>query len=198
MAERMAVPTFVARTARRLIAGGLIAAAAIWLGGEALERARLGAGLAESRTRLHAEVAEQFRDLGDQLDRAVRSITLDAEIVRLAERGDVGATRTLFDQAAAGAAAAGNRVAVTIVAANNQPVAWVGRSEEVPGRARLGPTLDRATEHPALRRPLRGSEGRERVADPAGAVRQGRRRAGRSRQRSGQVAWVGPKAAPLL
>ena len=135
----MAVPTFVARTARRLIAGGLIAAAAIWLGGEALERARLGAGLAESRTRLHAEVAEQFRDLGDQLDRAVRSITLDAEIVRLAERGDVGATRTLFDQAAAGAAAAGNRVAVTIVAANNQPVAWVGRSEEVPDDRLTGP-----------------------------------------------------------
>ena len=47
-------------------------------------------------------------------------------------RGDAGATRTLFDQAAAGAAASGNRVAVTIVAANNQPLAWVGRSEEVP------------------------------------------------------------------
>ncbi len=135
----MAVPSFVARTARRLVVGGLLAAAAIWLGGEALERARLGADLAASRARLYAEVAAQFRELGDRLDRAVRSITLDAEIVRLAARGDTGATRTLFDQAAAGAAASGNRVAVTIVAANNQPLAWVGRSEEVPDDRLTGP-----------------------------------------------------------
>ncbi len=135
----MAVPSFVARTARRLVVGGLLAAAAIWLGGEALERARLGADLAASLARLYAEVAGQFRELGDRLDRAVRSITLDAEIVRLAARGDAGATRTLFDQAAAGAAASGNRVAVTIVAANNQPLAWVGRSEEVPDDRLTGP-----------------------------------------------------------
>ncbi|MDO8680003.1 MAG: ATP-binding protein [Acidobacteriota bacterium] len=135
----MAVPSFVARTARRLVAGGLLAAAAIWLGGEALERVRLGADLAASRARLHAEVAEQFRELGERLDLTVRSIALDAAIVRLAERGDAGATRTLFDQAAAGAAASGNRVAVTIVAANNQPVAWVGRSEEVPDERLTGP-----------------------------------------------------------
>src|SRR5688572_19474644 len=139
MATRMAVPSFVARTARRLVAGGLLAAVAIWLGGEALERARLGADLAASRARIHAEVAEQFRELGDRLDRAVRSIALDAEVVRLAERGDAAATRTLFDQAAAGAAASGDRVAVTIVAAPNQPVAWIGRSEEVPEDRLTGP-----------------------------------------------------------
>ena len=135
----MAVPSFVARTARRLVAGGLLAAAAIWLGGEVLERVRLGADLAATRARLHAEVAEQFRELSARLDLTVRSISLDAAIVRLAERGDASATRTLFDQAAAGAAVSGNRVAVTIVAANNQPVAWVGRSEEVPDERLTGP-----------------------------------------------------------
>jgi signal transduction histidine kinase len=139
MAKRMAVPLFVARTARRLLAGGLMAAAAIWIGGEVFERARLGSDLAAGRARLQAEVAAQFSELGQRLDLAVRSVSLDAGIVRLAERGDAGATRSLFDQAAAGAAAAGNGVAVTIFAANNQPVAWVGRSEDVPDARLTGP-----------------------------------------------------------
>jgi len=135
----MAVPPFVARTARRLLAGGVVAAAAIWLAGEGVERARLGSDLNGSRARAHAEVAAQFAELGRRLDRAVRSVTLDAATVRLAERGDAAATRRLFDQAAAGATSSGTGVAVTVFAANNQPVAWVGRSEDVPDARLTGP-----------------------------------------------------------
>ena len=139
MVKRMAVPSFVARTALRLVAGGLLAAASIWIAGEVFERARLGSGLAASRDRLQTEVAEQFSELGGRLDLAVRTVSLDAGTVRLAERGDAAATRSLFDQATAGASATGNTVAVTIFAANNQPVAWVGRSEDVPDARLSGP-----------------------------------------------------------
>lgn len=128
----MALPPFVVPTARRLLAGGLLAAVAIWIGGEVFERARLGSDLAASRTRLHAEVSQQVSELSHRLDLAVRSVTLDADTVRLAERGDADATRRLFDQAASAASAGGESVAVTIVAADNRPIAWVGRSQDVP------------------------------------------------------------------
>ena len=135
----MAVPPFCARTGGRVLSGGVLAAAAIWLAGEGVERARLGSDLNASRARAHAEVAAQFAELGRRLDRAVRSVTLDAATVRLAERGDAAATRRLFDQAAAGATSSGTGVAVTVFAANNQPVAWVGRSEDVPDARLTGP-----------------------------------------------------------
>lgn len=135
----MALPPFVVPIARRLLAGGLLAAVAIWVGGEAFERARLGSDLAASRARLHGEVRARFSELSDGLDLAVRTVTLDADTVRLAERGDADAARRLFDQATAGATAGGPSVAVTIFAADHQPIAWVGRSQDVPDARLTGP-----------------------------------------------------------
>lgn len=135
----MAFPSFVARSAKRLVLGGAVAALAIWVAAVVAERTQLGADLAASRTRLQAEVSGQFQALGDRLDRAVRAVSLDADTVRLAEQGDATATRRLFDLAAAGERASQGPVAVTIYGARNQPVAWVGRSEDIPDARLTGP-----------------------------------------------------------
>ncbi|MDP2317872.1 MAG: HAMP domain-containing sensor histidine kinase [Acidobacteriota bacterium] len=128
----MAFPSFIARSAQKLALGGAVAALAIWVAAEVVERTQLGPDLATSRARLQAEVSGQFAALGSRLDAAATAVTLDAETVGLAEQGDAAATRRLFDQAAAGLAASGDGVAVTIYGARNQPLAWVGRSEDVP------------------------------------------------------------------
>jgi len=133
----MASPPFVARGAVRIALGGLVAAAAIAVAAFVIERTQLGADLATSRARLRAEVEGEFAALTNRLDNAVRGVTNSAETVRRAEEGDVAATRQLFDQVAASAAA--NAVSVTIYGATNQPVAWQGRSEAVPGARLTGP-----------------------------------------------------------
>ena len=135
----MVFPSFVARSAQKLVLGGAVVALAIWIAAEVAERTQLGADLAASRARLQAEVSGQFVTLGHRLDDAVRAVTLDAETVLLAEQGDAGATRRLFDLAAAGVRTSSEPVAITIYGARNQPVAWVGRSEDVPDARLTGP-----------------------------------------------------------
>jgi len=135
----MAIPSFVARSAQRLALGGAVAAMAIWIAAVVVERTQLGSDLPSSRARLQAEVSGQFAALGNRLDRAVGAVTLDAETVRLAEQGDAAATRRLFDLAAEGVRTSPDPVAITIYGARNQPVAWVGRSEDVPDARLTGP-----------------------------------------------------------
>ena len=135
----MAIPSFVARRAQRLALGGAVAAMAIWVAAVVVERTQLGADLPSSRARLQAEVSGQFAALGNRLNLAVRAIALDAETVRLAEQGDAAATRRLFDLAAEAVGTSPDPVAITIYGARNQPVAWVGRSEDVPDARLTGP-----------------------------------------------------------
>jgi len=139
MAMRMALPSFVARSAQKLAVGGAVAALAIWIGALVVERTQLGADLAASRARLQAEVSGQFAALGNRLDAAVRAVELDAETVRLAEQGDAAATRRLFDLAAEGVQTSPAPVAITIYGARHQPVAWVGRSQDVAPERLIGP-----------------------------------------------------------
>lgn len=136
----MALPSFVARSAQKLALGGAVAALAIWVAAEVVERTQLGPDLAASRARLQAEVSGQFLALGHQLDAASQAVTLDAETVLLAEQGDAAATRRLFDLAAAAVRTSPHPLAITIYGARNQPVAWVGRSEDVPDARLTGPT----------------------------------------------------------
>ena len=139
MAVRMAFPSFVARSAQKLAWGGAVVALAIWAAAEVVERTQLGADLAASRAKLEAEVSGHFVGLGRRLDTAAQAVTLDAETVRLAEQGDAAATRRLFDLATAGVRTSADPVAITIYGARNQPVAWVGRSEDVPDARLTGP-----------------------------------------------------------
>lgn len=135
----MVFPPFVARSAQKLALGGAVAAMAIWIAAVVVERTQLGADLTASRARLQAEVSGQFVVLGDRLNVAVRAVGLDAETVRLAEQGDAAATRRLFDLAGEGVRTSPNPVAITIYGARHQPVAWVGRSQDVAEARLTGP-----------------------------------------------------------
>jgi signal transduction histidine kinase len=137
MTLRMTFPSFVRLAATRIVLGGLVAASAIAVAGLVIERTQLGSDAAASRARLRAEVEGEFAALAGRLDRAVRAVTFAADTVRRAERGDAEATRQLFDQVAASGALTG--VSVAIYGVGDQPVAWLGRSEEVPEPRRTGP-----------------------------------------------------------
>ena len=139
MTVRMSFPSFVTRAATRIAVGGLVAAAAIAVAALVIERTALGGDLATSRARLRAEVEGEFAALTARLDQAVRAVTLDPDTLRRAERGDASATRVLFDQVAASRERTG--VAITIYGATNQPVAWLGRSEDVPPERLSGPAV---------------------------------------------------------
>src|SRR6478735_426407 len=136
MAVRMTFPSFVRRAASRIAVGGLVTALAIAVAAFVIERTKLGSDLTASRERLKAEVKGEFAGIANRLDQAVRSVTIDADLIRRAERGDTAATRQLFDQVAASAAR--NDVAVTIYGATNEPLAWLGRSEEIAPERRAG------------------------------------------------------------
>ncbi len=135
----MAFPSFVARSAQKLVLGGAVAALAIWIAAVVVERTQLGPDLAASRARLQAEVSGQFVALGNRLNEAVRAVELDAETVRLAEQGDAAATRRLFDLAAEGVRTSPDPIAITIYGARDQPVAWVGPSQDVADERLTGP-----------------------------------------------------------
>ncbi len=159
----MAFPPFVTRAVLRITLGGLMVAAAIAVAGLVVERTKLGGGLAASRAQVRAEVEGTFKGLADRLDEAVRLVTLDAELMRRAERGDSSATRQLFEQVAVSAAR--TDVAVTIYGAANQPVAWLGRADDVPPARRSGPAASFL---------VQGSQGLQLVrvqpvVDPAGS-----------------------------
>ena len=130
----MNLPSFVTRAASRITLGGLVAAAALAAAALVIERTSLGPDLAASKALLRAEVEGTFAGLAGRLEDAVRSVSIDAEVMRRAERGDAAATRRLFEQVALSASRAS--VSVTIYGAANQPVAWLGRADGVPA-ARL-------------------------------------------------------------
>ncbi|MBY0494234.1 MAG: HAMP domain-containing protein [Cyanobacteria bacterium] len=133
----MTFPSFVTRAAMRIALGGAVAAAAIAVAALVIERTALGSDLAASRARLRAEVEGEFAVLSSRLDQAMRAVTVDVETLRRAERGDAAATRVLFDAVGSGVTQTG--VPITIYGANNEPVAWLGRSEEVPPERLSGP-----------------------------------------------------------
>ena len=125
----MAVPSFVARTRRaRLVAGGLRGRRRYLGGGEGSS----GRGSAPTWRRRAPGSSRGRRPVlraRRRLDRAVRAVTLDAETCGWPSSGDARRHAALFDQAAAGAAAGGDASPSRSTAANNQPVAWVGRSK---------------------------------------------------------------------
>ena len=138
----MAVPTHVGRAIRRLVLGGVVLASAIWIAGLAVERSRFGVDMATSRAQLAFEVNAQFASLASRLDAAVRSIAADPTTMRSAEQGDMAAARLIFDQVTDGVAAAeGSGLAITVYGASNAPVAWAGRSEDVPDARLIGPAV---------------------------------------------------------
>ncbi len=136
----MAVPVVVARTLRRLLLTGIAVVTVTWLAGLGLESVRFGADLDSARARLENEVAAQFVSLGGQLERAVRAVSVDPQMMRLAEQGDTAATRLLFDRVTAGAAATGpDDIAITIYASDNAPLAWNRGSVDIPAARLTGP-----------------------------------------------------------
>ena len=135
--RNVAFPPFVTRAAARLAAGGLVAAATIAVAAFVIERTQLGGDLETSRARLRAEVEGEFAALTARLDQAVQAVALDADALRRADQGDQAATRLLFERITA--AAQVPNVGMSIYGATNEPVAWTGRSEDVPEDRLTGP-----------------------------------------------------------
>ena len=175
MTKRMTLPPFVTRAVARLAAGGLVAAAAIAIAAVVIERTQLGGDLETSRARLKAEVEGEFAALTNRLDTAVRAVSLDPDVLRLADQGDQAARRRLFEQVMA--AAESPNVALAVYGGTNEPVAWTGRSEtsrRSPDRTRVALPRTKHAGPAAGPRPARARSVRCRRATSARSSRRRR------------------------
>jgi signal transduction histidine kinase len=137
----MAVPHFVRRAARRVLAGGVACLVAIGLGGLAGERVRFGADYPAARDRIAADVQQQFSTLSRQLDAAVARVSTDPALVAAVESREATARRELFARLAA---AAGTPAPATVTLSvyggmDARAVAWAGRPSPLPSERITGP-----------------------------------------------------------
>jgi signal transduction histidine kinase len=119
---------------RRLLGGGLLAAALVALAGGALERWMFGPTDAEAAGRVEARVRQQFDAMTGSLVRIARGIADDPAATRGLASGTEGA-RTLFNLLA-GLRAQSPRpddIAITVYDDTSIARAWSGRPSDVPG-----------------------------------------------------------------
>ena len=82
----MQVPFFVRRSALRVLLGGALAAGLVGAVGLLGERAWLGATPQDARTRIEADVTQQFGVLSAQLETAVNRVAADPDLLRSSRR----------------------------------------------------------------------------------------------------------------
>ena len=135
----MRPPSFVSRALGRLAAVGAIALVAVWLGGIAVERVRLGGDASAARANVQAAVSEQVASLEARLQDTIAAIGAVTELVQRAEAGDAAAQRQLFERTAAAMPPGPGVVSITVYGESRVPIAWTGRPAEVPGVRIDGP-----------------------------------------------------------
>ena len=126
---------------RRIVLAGLVAAIAVAVGGWAIGRSRFGASDQDAIARLETELRQQFLASADTLGRIATDLAAaQRQAINAADLGQA-APRRLFDAVdAALADQEPGRTGVTIYDAADAPVAWGGRTSELP-RSRLdGPS----------------------------------------------------------
>ncbi|MBI2188317.1 MAG: HAMP domain-containing histidine kinase [Acidobacteria bacterium] len=132
------VPPLPSRRLFGIAATGGAAALLVFLLGRGAEILVLGAGEADARTRVEADVRASF----DEMTRALRVVALgmaDPASVLAAAGGDVTASRRLFEAAGGALAQVGaSTAAVTAYGADGRPLAWDGRPSELPPDRLLG------------------------------------------------------------
>jgi signal transduction histidine kinase len=122
---------------RRIVTGGLLAAALVLAGGLALERLVLGA----DDTALLARVASEVRGTVDALASDLRAIASSADVQPsdlTAAPTDTESARALFE-AARRALGARTDTALTVYGTTGVPLAWSGRPSELPSARVVGP-----------------------------------------------------------
>ncbi|HSK08367.1 MAG TPA: HAMP domain-containing sensor histidine kinase [Vicinamibacterales bacterium] len=125
-----------------ILTAGLAILLLVLLGGWIAERARLGAADDEAVARVEAEVRRRFARVSASLHEAAAVLAEAARpvLVRPADERDL---RGLFERADALTARAGAPpLAVTVYATDGRPLAWSGRSAQVPpDRLHAAPAL---------------------------------------------------------
>jgi signal transduction histidine kinase len=117
----------------RILLLGAVGALLVTAGGWFLERATVGTDETDARSRVEREVRQTF----DVMARRLRDVSVavaEPSLVRAAAAEDTVAARRLFELAAAAIAADEATVdaALTVFAADGQPLAWAGRPSELP------------------------------------------------------------------
>ncbi len=135
----MRLPDNSAPRIARILAVGLLAAAAAWGAGRLLERLVLGPDEAATRARIERQVRDAFTEMARSL-RDMAAPLAEADGLRHAAGGDTTAARRLFEAADASVRQhAGTDVAVTAYGDGSGPVAWSGRPSELPSDRLQGP-----------------------------------------------------------
>ena len=124
--------TGVGRRLSRLALGGLACALLVLAAGGLLRRTMLGADDAAARARIEEEIRAAFTSMALEL-RGIAQQGGTPQDVRLAAEGDASAASRLFASAADAVSADTTLdLALTVYAAGDRPLAWAGRSSELP------------------------------------------------------------------
>jgi signal transduction histidine kinase len=123
-----------------VLLGGVICAALVGAGGLLAERARLGGSLQEARSRIEADVQQQFTTLSARLETAVNIVAAEPGLLTVVRTRDGAGTLALFVRSAdAGAATRVNGIAITVYGIEGRPIAWSGRTAPIPIDRLSGP-----------------------------------------------------------
>jgi signal transduction histidine kinase len=136
----MPVPEFTRRAALRVIVIGLLVAAAVGIAGAIVEWRRFGAGPAEARAQIEADVRAQFVGLTGRLARAADRLARDPLLVAVGQTRELGRVRQLFERLADEETLLGlPDAAITVYGAEARPLAWAGRPASLPIGRITGP-----------------------------------------------------------
>jgi signal transduction histidine kinase len=123
----------------RVVRAGLAAAAVIAAGGSALGRARYGASDQDAVARIEMELRQRFAASAATLGRIASQLGAERISVDSAPRR-LASTRSLFEAVdAALPSNEGGRTGITIYDSARTPVAWAGRTSDVPRERLDGP-----------------------------------------------------------
>ena len=116
----------------RIVRVGVVAAIVVALGGRALERLRFGGSDRDAVARIETELRQQFGESAATLGRVAADLAMRRQAIGSTDRGTVE-VRELFDAIDAALARQDRgRTGATIYDSLDTPVAWGGRTSELP------------------------------------------------------------------
>src|SRR5262245_60790089 len=132
----------MAHAAWRVARVGLVAAAIVWMAGSAVGRNRFGATASDTLQRVEAELKRQVATSADTVGRIAAGLTSDRAALMAALRAPaVTARARLFDAVdAAVATQEPGRTGLTIYDSRDNPLAWAGRTSDLPKPRLDGPS----------------------------------------------------------
>ena len=128
-------------TTWRVVRGGLAVAMGVAATSWAIERVRFGTSDQDAVARIERELRQRFDESIDRLGRIARQVAKEPVAIAAASRGQVDAGRLFEAVNAALPEQDAGRTGITVYDRLDAPVAWAGRTSELPKNLISGPAM---------------------------------------------------------